>query len=160
MRHIDDIQVGERFELGTHTFTADAIKDFARRFDPQAFHVDEAAAARSHFGRLCASGWHTTSVWMRLLVAHRAREDAALRAAGKPVAEVGPALGFRDLTWTRPVYAGDAIAYSAEVSETRLSVSRPGWGLLSVRAAGVNQDGAAVIAFSVTAFVEARSALA
>ena len=80
MKFFEDVVVGERFEVGRHTFTADNIKAFARRFDPQLFHLDEAAAARSHFGALCASGWHTAAVWMRLMVEHQRREDAARRA--------------------------------------------------------------------------------
>ena len=59
MKYFEDIEVGDTFPVGRHTFTADEIKAFARRFDPQLFHVDEAAAERSHFGALCASGWHT-----------------------------------------------------------------------------------------------------
>jgi acyl dehydratase len=80
MKFWEDIVVGERAEVGRCTFTADGIKAFARRFDPQPFHMDEAAAARSHFGALCASGWHTASVWMRLMVEHQRREDDARRA--------------------------------------------------------------------------------
>ena len=83
MKFWEDIAVGERAEIGRHTFTADGIKAFARRFDPQPFHLDEAAAARSHFGALCASGWHTASVWMRLMVEHQNREDEARRARGE-----------------------------------------------------------------------------
>ena len=86
MKFFEDIAVGERAELGQHTFTADGIKAFARRFDPQPFHLDEAAAARSHFGALCASGWHTAAVWMRLMVEHQRRDDdggAVARRAGR-----------------------------------------------------------------------------
>ena len=84
MKFFEDIAVGERAELGRHTFTAEAIKAFARRYDPQAFHVDEAAAARSHFGALCASGWHTAAVWMRLMVrAPAPRGRGAPRAASR-----------------------------------------------------------------------------
>ncbi|HZE47840.1 MAG TPA: MaoC/PaaZ C-terminal domain-containing protein, partial [Xanthobacteraceae bacterium] len=75
MRFFEDMRVGERTELGQHTFSADEIKAFARHFDPQRFHVDEEAAARSHFGALCASGWHTTAMFMRFFVAAE-REDA------------------------------------------------------------------------------------
>ena len=82
MRFFEDINVGERIELGHHRFTAEEIKAFAARFDPQPFHLDEAAAARSSFGALCASGWHTASIWMRLLVDHWQRDDEALRARG------------------------------------------------------------------------------
>ena len=68
MKFFEDIRVGEITNLGRHTFTADDIKAFAARFDPQPFHLDEAAAARSHFCLLCASGWHTGCVCLRLMV--------------------------------------------------------------------------------------------
>ena len=63
MKFFEDIRVGETAEIGRHTFEAEEIKAFAARFDPQPFHLDEVAAERSHFGRLCASGWHTISAW-------------------------------------------------------------------------------------------------
>ena len=154
MKFWDDLAVGERTELGRHTFTADDIKSFARRFDPQPFHLDEAAAARSHFGALCASGWHTASIWMRLMVEHTNREDAATRARGEAVAALGPSPGFRDLKWLKPVYAGDTVTYFTEVLDKRPSNSRPQWGLMSIRNSGVNQKGDTVISFISTAFVE------
>ena len=81
MKYFEDIRIGDRSELGTHHFSADEIKIFARRFDPQRFHVDEAEAERTHFGKLCASGWHTAFLWMRALVEYRRREaDAPARA--------------------------------------------------------------------------------
>jgi len=156
MKFFEDVVVGERFEVGRHTFTADNIKAFARRFDPQLFHLDEAAAARSHFGALCASGWHTAAVWMRLMVEHQRREDAARRARDEPVAVLGPSPGFRELKWLKPVYVGDTITYSTEVIETRASSSRPGWGLMTIRNTGVNQKGEPVISFISVAFVERR----
>jgi len=158
MKYFEDIRVGDRYVLGRHTFTADDIKSFATRFDPQSFHVDEAAAEQSHFGGLIASGWHTASIWMRLMVAYRRREMEAARARGEPVAEIGPALGFRELKWPKPVYAGDTIDYTSEVSETRVSESRPGLGLLTVSSTGVNQNGETVISFISTTFVERRPA--
>ena len=152
MKFFDDLVVGERYELGSHTFTADAIKIFARRFDPQPFHLDEAAAARSHFGALCASGWHTASVWMRLMVQYQVREDAARRARGEGVATLGPSPGFREMKWLKPVYAGDAVKYSTEIIDKRVSNSRPGWGIMSIRNTGVNQHGATVLAFQGSVF--------
>ena len=86
MKYFDDINVGDRIELGTHTFTAQAIKTFAAQYDPQAFHMDEAAAARSHFGALCASGWHTVAAWMNLRVQYGRREDAERAARGEVIA--------------------------------------------------------------------------
>ena len=156
MKFFEDVVVGERFEVGRHTFTTDNIKAFARRFDPQLFHLDEAAAARSHFGALCASGWHTAAVWMRLMVEHQRSEDDARRARGEPVAVLGPSPGFRELKWLKPVYVGDIITYSTEVIETRASNSRPDWGLMTIRNTGVNQKGEPVISFISVAFVERR----
>ena len=156
MKYFEDIQVGDTFAVGRHTFTADEIKGFARRFDPQLFHLDEAAAERSHFGALCASGWHTAVVWMRLMVDHRRGMAEAARARGEPVAGIGPALGFRELKWLKPVYVGDTIAYKSEVIETRVSNSRPGSGLMTIRSTGINQNGEPVISFVSTTFVERR----
>ncbi len=156
MNFLEDIELDKRVELGRHTFDAGEIKYFASRFDPQAFHMDEAAAKASHFGGLCASGWHTASVWMRLMVEHHRREDEARRKRGEPVAKLGPSPGFRNLRWLKPVYAGDTIAYFSEPVDKRASATRPGWGLLTVRNTGVNQNGDTVLSFDSTAFVERR----
>jgi acyl dehydratase len=152
----EDIVVGEPMVFGSHTFTAEEIKAFARCFDPQSFHLDEAAAARSHFGRLCASGWHTMAVWMRLMVAYCQRRTASLAASGEPVPELGPSPGFRDLRWLKPVYVGDTITYASEVTEKRPSARRPGWGVISLRTTGTNQDGELVVSVINTAFAQRR----
>lgn len=156
MKYFDDIKIGDVLMTGRHVFTAGEIKSFATRFDPQLFHVDEGAAARSHFGALCASGWHTASVWMRLFIDHRRTENDAARGRGEPIAASGPALGLRDLKWLKPVYVGDAIDYKTEVTGLRASNSRPGWGLMALLTTGGNQNGATVISFSSTTFVERR----
>jgi acyl dehydratase len=160
MKFFEDIAVGERFEVGQHTFDAEGIKAFARLYDPQPFHVDEEAAKRSHFGTLVASGWQTASVWMRLMVEYQRREDAARRARGEAVAELGPSPGFRELKWLKPVYPGDTVTYATEIIETRPSNSRPGWGLISLRNTGVNQKGEPVISFVSVAFAERRKGAA
>lgn len=157
MKYLEDIRVGEKTELGAHTFTADEIKSFATRFDPQPFHVDEAAAARSHFGGLVASGWHTGSVCIRLIVLARLREEEAMRARGDAVGRTGPSPGFRDLKWPKPVYAGDTISYASEVIETRPVASRPDKGLVFARNTGTNQNGELVFSFVSALFVDRRS---
>lgn len=157
MKFFEDIQVGDVFPLGRHTFTAEEIKAFAQRFDPQHFHIDEGAAQQSHFGGLVASGWHTAVAWMRLMVEYRRRVAETLRARGGPVAGVGPALGFRELKWLKPVYVGDTIDYRSEVIAARASNSRPRAGLLTFRSTGVNQSGELVISFESTTFIERRS---
>ena len=154
MKYFEHINIGDNFMVGRHTFTADEIMTFTNRFDPQLFHVDAAAAEKSHFGALCASGWHTAVVWMRLNVDRRRAEAEAMKARGEPVAGIGPAVGFRDLKWLKPVYAGDTIDYKSEVIEARTSNSRPGSGLLSILTTGVNQDGVLVMSFVSTTFVD------
>jgi acyl dehydratase len=156
MRYFEDIAVGERIELGRHTFGAEEIKAFALRYDPQPFHVDEAAAQRSPYGRLIASGWHTGAVFMRLNIERRQRQAQAMRARGEPVAVLGPSPGFRELKWLKPVYVGNTISYATEVIATRRSNSRPGWGLVTSRASGSNQDGEPVLSLIGTLFVQCR----
>jgi acyl dehydratase len=156
MKYFDDIRIGDVLMTGRHVFNAEEIKSFARRFDPQLFHIDEEEAARSHFGALCASGWHTASVWMRLHVDYRRAENDAMRARGEAIAQSGPALGFRDLKWLKPVYVGDVIDYTSEVSELRVSNRRPGFGLMTILTTGVDQNGVTVISFVSTTFVERR----
>ncbi len=89
----------------------DAIKTFARAYDPQPFHLDEEAGKRSLFGGLAASGWHTASVYMKLLVAYLKDLTEAAEARGEPVAQSGPSPGFKNLKWPRPVLAGDTVTY-------------------------------------------------
>lgn len=156
MKYFDDIDVGDRITLGTHMFTAEDIKRFAAQYDPQAFHMDEAAAAQSHFGALCASGWHTVAAWMNLRVQYGRREDAERAARGEAIAKLGPSPGFRDLKWLKPVYAGDTIAYASEVVEKRVTKSRPGWGIIFARNTGTNQNGDLVMSFIGSGFVERR----
>ena len=156
MKYFEDIAVGKKTELGSHRFLAENIKAFARRFDPQRFHIDEAEAERSHFGKLCASGWHTASMWMRMMVEYDRRETEAMRARGETVARIGPSPGFRDMQWHKPVFVGDVVSYATEVLEKRESGSRPGWGIIHVRNTGANQNGELVVSFISTTFVERR----
>lgn len=158
MKYLDDIRIGTTFELGRHTFTAQEIKTFAERFDPQAFHVDEEAAARSHFGGLVASGWHTAAMCMRFIVEQKRRENEAQAALGEPIAKTGVSPGFRELKWIKPVRAGDTITYSSEVLEARALATRPGWGLLFSRNTGTNQTGEVVFSFIGAVFVQRRPA--
>lgn len=155
MKFFEDIQVGEKRELGSHTFSADAIKAFARKFDPQPFHLDEDAAARSHFKSLCASGWHTAAAGMRLVVDAIRKEDDESRARGETIARSGPSPGVRNLRWLKPVYVNDTITYVSQVIETR-SASRPGYGLVVQETIGTNQLGDMVYSVQGAVFVERR----
>lgn len=156
----EDAEIGAGVDLGSHRFTAEAIKAFARSYDPQPFHMDEAAARESHFGALCASGWHSAGVWMRLMALFLADARAAALAGGGEVFATGPSPGVEDLRWLRPVYAGDTIAYSTRIVGKRKLASRPGWGLLTLESRGVNQDGTDVLTFRSHMFVETRASRA
>lgn len=147
----------EAHDLGSHRFDADEIIRFARAFDPQPFHIDSEAAARSHFGALCASGWHTAAVWMRRMVEYRRRVSAEMLARGEQPPTLGVSPGFTDLRWLKPVYAGDTIAYASTLLEERPSASRPGWSLTSSRNTGVNQRGERVFEFTGKVFVKAAA---
>jgi acyl dehydratase len=158
MNFFEDIEVGQRRELGSFTFTAEAIKRFAAQFDPQRFHLDEEEGRKSLFGGLAASGWHVGSVCMKLLVAdgqHLAKQAAA---RGERLAVWGPSPGFRELRWIKPVLAGDTISFASVVEAMRTSDSRPQWGILQARNTGTNQRGELVFSVLATAFVPRRGA--
>jgi acyl dehydratase len=157
MRFFEDIEVGYRRELGSFTFTADAIKKFAAQFDPQRFHLDEEEGRKSLFGGLAASGWHVGSACMKLLVADGQRQVREAVARGEKVAIWGPSPGFRELRWIKPVMAGDTIDFASEVESLRTSASKPEWGILEARHTGTNQRGELVFSMLAIAFVPRRN---
>ncbi|HJZ84070.1 MAG TPA: MaoC family dehydratase [Polyangia bacterium] len=134
MRYLEDLTVGMTFEHGSRTLTRDEIIEFARTFDPQPFHLDEAAAARSIFGRLVASGWHTAALCQRLLVEAWVGSVATL---GSP--------GVDELRWLRPVHPGDALTLHGELLAVTPSRSKPDRGSVRARYQLRNQAGAVVL---------------
>ena len=155
MPWFEDMVIGSRQELGSHTFTEAEIIRFASKFDPQYFHVDPAAAAASPYGGLIASGWHTASTWMKLMVALiQARTDQLDEQGRKPAA--GPSPGFLELKWPNPVRPGDTVSYSTTLIEKIELRSRPEWGLIRSRNEGVNQRGELVLSFVGQALVQRR----
>jgi acyl dehydratase len=156
MWFFEDINIGARREVGSFTFTADEIKRFAAKYDPQRFHLSEEEGRNSLFGGLAASGWHVACVCMKLIVTssqQRAREAAA---RGETVAAGGPSPGFRELRWIKPVMAGDTVSFMSEVESKRTSEKRPEWGIVQIRNTGTNQNGEVVFSFLGTAFVPRR----
>jgi acyl dehydratase len=156
MRFFEDIEIGQRREVGSFTFTAELIKKFAAQFDPQPFHLDEEAGRQSLFGGLAASGWHVASVCMKLMVADGQRQAAEAAARGEKAAVWGPSPGFRELRWIKPVLAGDTVSFSSAVETVRSSSSRPEWGIVQARNTGINQRGELVFSFLATAFAPRR----
>lgn len=128
IRYFEDIQVGEVFELGAVGVTEAEITGFARQFDPQPFHVDPAQARESVFGGLIASGWHTTALWMRLLVDGFLHETVSL---GSP--------GVDEVRWLQPVRPGDTLRARLSILERRPSMSRAEMGILRSRSEVFNQ---------------------
>ncbi|HRH85506.1 MAG TPA: MaoC family dehydratase [Rubrivivax sp.] len=127
-RWFEDFSVGERFEFGDYLVTAEEIVEFARRYDPQPFHLDVEAAARSHFGGLIASGWMSCSVLMRLVCDHFI---PAASSMGSP--------GIDELRWLKPVRPGDRLRAAVEVVAVKASQSKPDRGVVTVRQELINQ---------------------
>ncbi|MFQ0813516.1 dehydratase [Brucella anthropi] len=146
--------LGKNLIIGSYRFTAEEIIDFARKYDPQPFHLDAEAAKESVFGGLCASGWHTTAVFMKLNVASivQATKDALKRGETPPT--FGPSPGFENLKWPKPVYAGDTITYRRVVHAIRPLASRPGWSMLTMTTSAHNQNGEEVLSFDNAAMVK------
>ncbi|KVE42198.1 MaoC family dehydratase [Burkholderia sp. BDU5] len=130
----EDLEVGGKTEVGKHRFTSDEIVTFAQAYDPQPFHVDEEAAKSSMFGGLVASGWHTCSVFMGMLVRNVLQGSTSL---GSP--------GIEEIRWIKPVRSGDTITMYNKVLDKRLSASRPDRGIVTTEWEGVNEQGETVI---------------
>lgn len=130
--YLEDFSVGQRFTSAARAISADEIKAFAADFDPQPFHLDEAAAEKSFFNGLAASGWHTAGITMSLLV-----------KSGMPIA--GGLIGAGgEIAWPRPVRPGDVLQVESEVLAVAPSRSRPERGMITVKSTTTNQKGEAV----------------
>jgi acyl dehydratase len=142
----EDFAAGQVFGSGRMPVEADRIKSFAAEFDPQPFHLDDAAARETIFRGLAASGWHTAAMTMRLLV------ESEFEPAGGIIGG-----GFDELRWPRPVRPGDELRVESEVLETRPSKSRPAHGLVKVRTTTLNQHNEPVQVFVANLLVPRRS---
>lgn len=130
----EDLQPGTVRELGTTSVSAEDIKAFAEEFDPQPFHLDEVAGKRSLFGGLCASGWHTCALAMRLTVDNFLNESASL---GSP--------GLESLRWLKPVYPDDKLSLRHTILESRAMRRRPDTGIVRSRWEMRNQNDEVVL---------------
>lgn len=129
MQYFEDIVVGTKASFGSYAVTREEVIEFASRYDPQAFHLDDTAAAATHFGRLSASGWHTCAMTMRMLVDNMKTRDQA--GLGSP--------GLDELRWKKPVFPGDTLRVETEVLEKTRSRSRPEMGSFRSAARVYNQ---------------------
>lgn len=154
MLFFEDIEIGEITRLGSHTFTEAEIVAFARAWDPQPFHLDPLAGARTPFGGLVASGWQTVAIAAKLRAQTCAHLHETLRREGKKVPRIGPSPGFRNLRWLRPVRAGDTLTFESEVTAKKGSASRPEWGLVFTHETGLDPAGTLVFELTNCIFVE------
>lgn len=129
-RYFDDFEPGLVLDVGSYAVSEDEIIRFAEQFDPQAFHVDRDAAAQSMYGGIIASGWHTCSLMMRLVVQGALGEAAGL---GSP--------GIDEIRWLKPVRGGDTLSVTMTVLDARLSASKPDRGVVSMLWNAKNQHG-------------------
>lgn len=146
MLYYEDIEVGKKSSFGHYEVTREEVLEFARKYDPQAFHLDDEAAAKTHFGRLSASGWHTCAMTMAMMVENM--KGAKQAGLGSP--------GVDNLQWKKPVYPGDTLRVESEVIEKRRSKSRPEMGIFKSRAQVFNQHGDVVLEMTSNGLIAVR----
>lgn len=143
--YLEDVKAGDRFRSDAYLLTEEAAISFAQQFDPQPFHLDRAAAERSVFEGLAASGWHTAAIAMRLMMTG-------------PMQFVGGAvgLGVDELRWPVAVRPGDALQLETEIVDARPSKSKPRHGVIRIRNTMTNQRGETVLSYVANTMVERR----
>ncbi len=144
-RYLEDIRTGDRFRTADYAVTEGEIIEYARHYDPQAFHTNPVEARNSVFGGLVASGWYTAAITMRLIALSEVRIAGGL---------IG--LGVEELRWPRPVRPGDTLHVEVEALEVRPSHSHPDRGIVRVRNTTLNQKGEVVQTMVTTLFVPRR----
>ena len=147
MLYYEDIEVGAVRRFGNKLVTREEVINFAGKYDPQPFHLDDAAAAETYFGRLSASGWHTGSMAMRMMVDNMKENRQA--GLGSP--------GIDELRWLRPVYPGDTLRCETEVLSKRCSASRPEMGLFESKLTVLNQNDEPVMTMRSTGLIRVRT---
>jgi acyl dehydratase len=148
MIYFEDLPIGVETEFGSYDVTREEVIEFARKYDPQPFHLDDEAAAKTHFGRIAASGWHTTAMTMAVIArAVVAEEQAGL---GSP--------GIDELRWLKPVYPGDRITVRGTILDKTPSRSKPGIGSFRTQTVVTNQDGVDVMRFTSIVLIRRRPA--
>src|SRR5919107_5895094 len=131
MRYFEDLEIGAETEFGTYDVARDEVLEFAHKYDPQPFHLSDEEAAKTHFGRLSASGWHTAAMTMAVI---------ARRVVGERQAGLGSP-GIDEVRWEKPVYPGDTLHVRGKIVEKTPSRSKPGIGSFRTETTVSNQDG-------------------
>ncbi|MBB3981217.1 acyl dehydratase [Sphingobium fontiphilum] len=149
MAWFEDVTVGDRMEFGPLTISREEIIAFASEYDFQPFHLSDEAAAQTHFGSLSASGWHTTALFMKMMLA------AMQKRPGFQEASLG-AMGIDELRWLRPVRPGDTLRGVSEVIATKSSRSRPEMGVVTSLVTLFNQHDEPVLTMKPITLIRTR----
>ena len=146
MMYFEDLEIGAVQSFGHYAVTRDEVMEFAHKYDPQVFHLSDEEAARTHFGRLSASGWHTCAMTMNMVVANL--HNHAQAGLGSP--------GIDELRWHRPVYPGDTLRCESQLLEKTPSRSRPEMGSFRSNLRVYNQDNTLVMSFTSIGLIRKR----
>ena len=144
--YYEDLEIGAKQSFGSYEVTREEVLEFASKYDPQAFHLDDEAAAKTHFGRVSASGWHTCAMTMAMMVENMKYVKQA--GLGSP--------GVDQLMWKKPVYPGDTLRVESEVTEKRRSKSRREMGIFKSRAQVFNQNDEVVLEMTSNGLIAVR----
>ena len=148
MIYFEDLVVGKETLFGSCEVTREEVLAFARKYDPQPFHLSDEAAAKTYFGRLSASGWHTCAMTMGVIARHVVRDEQA--GLGSP--------GIDELRWLKPVYPGDTLTVRGEIVEKTPSRSKPDMGSFRTRTTVTNQHDVPVLTFTSIVLIRRRPA--
>jgi acyl dehydratase len=148
MIYFEDIEIGKETEFGSYEVTRKEVLDFARKYDPQPFHLSDEAAAKTYFGRLSASGWHTCAMTMGVIARRVVSEEQA--GLGSP--------GIDELRWLKPVYPGDTLHVRGKIVKKTPSRSKPDIGSFRTETTVTNQDGVPVLRFTSIVLIRRRPA--
>jgi acyl dehydratase len=143
--YMEDLAVGQKFTSGPVDVTAEEVMDFARKYDPQEFHLSPEQAKLTMFGELVASGWHTACLTMRLII------EGSPRMKGGMVGR-----SIEKMSWLRPVKPGDKLYFEGEILELRPSASNPARGVMRVKNTTLNQNREPVLQMESVVFVPSR----
>ena len=148
MQYFEDLEIGAETYFGSYEVTREEIIEFARKYDPQPFQLSDEEAAKTHFGRIAASGWHTCAMTMAVVARHVVAEEQA--GLGSP--------GIDELRWRRPVYPGDTLHVRGAIVDKTPSRSKPDMGSFRTEMIVTNQDDQPVMTFTSIVLIRKRAA--
>ena len=146
MIYYEDLEIGAETAFGSYDVTREEVIEFAQKYDPQPFHLSDEAAAKTHFGRIAASGWHTCAMTMAVIARYVVGDEQA--GLGSP--------GVDELRWLKPVYPGDTLTVRGKIVEKTPSRSKPEIGSFRTQTTVTNQDGIPVMRFTSIVLMQRR----